>query len=239
MHDHLLEEPSTVSRTAPAPIQREAELLSSQALREGRPATMDPKAMLHLQRAAGNASVGGLMEEDERSPVKDVVGHGGGKPLDAPVREQMESAMGEDFGHVRVHTDSAASESAKSVQAQAYTVGSDIVFGSGNYSPDTAGGQRMLAHELTHVVQQRSGPVDGTPAAGGIKVSDPSDSFERAAEENADRFASGQQASVVGVGTEAVQRQEAPEEEEELQGMFLQRQAAGEEMEEEEEPAPA
>ena len=90
--------------------------------------------------------------------------------------------MGHDFGDVRVHTDATASDSARSVNAQAYTVGSDIVFQSGTYAPDTDGGRHVLAHELTHVVQQRSGPVDGTPAPGGIKISHPSDSFEQAAE---------------------------------------------------------
>ena len=64
------------------------------------------------------------------------------------------------------------------MSAHAYTVGSNIVFQRGAYDPGSTGGQTLLAHELTHVVQQRSGPVDGTPAAGGVSVSDPSDRFE-------------------------------------------------------------
>ena len=63
--------------------------------------------------------------------------------------------------------------------------GSDIVFKSGQFDTSSAVGQRTLAHELTHVVQQRSGPVDGTDAAGGIRVSDPADRFEQAAEATA------------------------------------------------------
>jgi hypothetical protein len=105
----------------------------------------------------------------------------------------MESALGHDFGDVRVHTDAAAAGSARAVQAQAYTVGSHVVFGEGRYQPGSTEGRRTLAHELTHVVQQRQGPVDGTPLArsagdtGGLQVSDPGDPFEREAEAVADQ----------------------------------------------------
>ena len=122
-----------------------------------------------------------------RSPVLDVVGRGGGRPLDGGVRRQMEGAFEQDFGDVRIHTGPDASRSAASVQASAYTVGSDIVFRDRAYSPGTEDGNRRLAHELAHVVQQREGPVDGTPRAGGIAVSSPSDRFERAARATADR----------------------------------------------------
>src|SRR3712207_1422922 len=125
--------------------------------------------------------------EEERSPVLDVVGSGGWSPLDADTRADMESRLGHDFGDVRVHTDAAAHDSARSLNAQAYTVGSDVVFQRDRYDPASAGGRLMLAHELTHVVQQRSGPVDGTDTGGGVRVSDPSDRFERAAVANAER----------------------------------------------------
>jgi hypothetical protein len=128
--------------------------------------------------------------EEERSPVHDVVGSGGGAPLDTETRADMETRFGHDFGDVRVHTDGAAHDSAKSVNAQAYTVGSNIVFQRDKYDPSSEGGKHMLAHELTHVVQQRSGPVDGTDTGGGVKVSDPSDRFEREAVANADRLMS-------------------------------------------------
>ena len=128
--------------------------------------------------------------EEERSPVHDVVGSGG-TPLEPGLRADMEGRFGHDFGDVRIHNDAAAHHSAKSVNAQAFTVGSDIVFQSGNYDPGSAAGKHMLAHELTHVVQQRSGPVDGTDAGGGVKVSDPSDRFERQAVANADHVMSG------------------------------------------------
>jgi hypothetical protein len=135
---------------------------------------------MHLQRTAGNAGVVQLLGE-EPSPVMDVVGRGGGSPLDDSTRGFMESRFGHDFGDVRIHNDSRASDSALAVNAQAYTVGNDIVFQSDRYQPHSSEGQQMIAHELTHVVQQRSGPVSGTPAPGGIQISDPSDSFEREA----------------------------------------------------------
>ena len=98
--------------------------------------------------------------------------------------------MGQDFSDVRVHTGDAADASARSVSAHAYTVGSNIVFQRGTYDPGSSQGRTLLAHELTHVVQQRSGPVEGTPAAGGVSVSDPSDRFEVEAARNADRVMS-------------------------------------------------
>ena len=66
----------------------------------------------------------------------------------------MESRFGHDFSQVRVHTDTRAAESARAVNARAYTVGRNVVFGSGQYAPGSGEGQRLLAHELTHVVQQ-------------------------------------------------------------------------------------
>jgi hypothetical protein len=200
------------------------------ALAEGRPQSLDAAGIMHLQRTAGNASVNSFLAEgEERSPVLDVVGSGGGQPLDRNTRAEMEAGFGHDFSDVRIHTGGKASESAKSVQAQAYTVGNDIVFGGDNYAPDSSAGKRTLAHELTHVVQQRSGPVDGTPTSGGVSISDPSDRFEQAAEHTADRVMAGgassdtastgaavQRDEEEGMGAEpAVQRQEMPEEEQE------------------------
>jgi hypothetical protein len=80
-----------------------------------------------------------------------------GKPLDASTRDFMEMRFTHDFSSVRVHTDARAAKSAQEVNARAYTVGGDIIFGAGQYSPRTGVGQRLLAHELTHVVQQRTG----------------------------------------------------------------------------------
>jgi hypothetical protein len=79
-----------------------------------------------------------------------------GSPLDSSTRSFFESRFGHDFSRVRVHSDTAAQRSARDVSAQAYTVGSDIVFGAGRLRPDTHEGRLLLAHELTHVVQQSS-----------------------------------------------------------------------------------
>lgn len=179
--------------------------MAGRAAADGRPDVLGPAGLLALQRAAGNAGVTAMMEdantEEEHSPVHDVIGSGG-SPLDHGTRADMEGRFGHDFSDVRVHTDSAAHESAVSVNAQAYTVGSDIVFQGGNYDPGSSQGAHMLAHELTHVVQQRSGPVDGAEAGGGVRVSDPGDSFERAASANADHVM-----SAGPVGGAAVQRE--------------------------------
>ncbi|ABA58324.1 hypothetical protein Noc_1858 [Nitrosococcus oceani ATCC 19707] len=77
-----------------------------------------------------------------------------GKPLDSATRSLFEPRFGHDFSQVRVHTDTLAAESAKAVNAQAYTVGDHVVFGQRKYKPRSLGGLRLLAHELTHVVQQ-------------------------------------------------------------------------------------
>ena len=205
-------------------IERDDTDLLGRAAAAGRPDVLGPAGILGLQRAVGNAGVGTLVEE-ERSPVHDVVNSGGGAPLDTETRADMEGRLGHDFGDVRIHTDGAAHESAKSVSAQAYTVGSNIVFQRDKYDPSSDTGKHMLAHELTHVVQQRNGPVDGTDAGGGVKVSDPSDRFEREAVANADRVMSPVQRC--GSSGDSVQREDAPPaeegEEEKMAQTFVQR----------------
>jgi hypothetical protein len=79
-----------------------------------------------------------------------------GRPLDTSLRQEMEQRFGRDFSQVRVHTSSAAEQSARDVNANAYTVGNDIVFNTGRFAPSTNAGRSLLAHELTHVVQQQS-----------------------------------------------------------------------------------
>jgi hypothetical protein len=79
---------------------------------------------------------------------------GGGRPLDATARNFMEPKFGYDFSNVKIHNDTAAHQSASNINALAYTHGNNIVFGAGQYQPDTQAGKQLLAHELTHVVQQ-------------------------------------------------------------------------------------
>jgi hypothetical protein len=166
-------------------------------------APFHPSAVIGLQRTAGNAAVSAMLQrslvtaegpdtdgDEETSPVLDIVGKGRGQPLDKDLRAEMESQLGSDFSDVRVHTDADAAKSAKAVAARAYTVGNDVVLGADAPALDSAQGKRTLAHELTHVLQQRRGPVDGTPTGGGISISDPSDRFEQAAEAAATRVMS-------------------------------------------------
>jgi len=107
-----------------------------------------------------------------------------GKPLDAPVRTDMEQRLGHDFSQVRVHADGRAAASAQAVDAQAYTVGRSVVFGAGRYAPASAEGRDLLAHELAHVVQQGS----VAPPSGQLRVGAVNDHAEAAA----DRAAAGQ-----------------------------------------------
>ncbi|HUH98340.1 MAG TPA: DUF4157 domain-containing protein [Anaerolineales bacterium] len=119
--------------------------------------TTRPLARAVLQRKAAGvertASIPALVHEVLRSP---------GRPLDAKTRALFEPRFGMDFSSVRLHTDQKAARSALAVNALAYTVGRDIVFGEGQYRPSAAHGRELLAHELTHVVQQRTS-ADGPP----------------------------------------------------------------------------
>ena len=87
-------------------------------------------------------------------PIVDEVLRSPGQPLDPDIRAFFEPRFGYDFSHVRVHTDRKAAESARAVNAAAYTVGREMVFGEGQYSPGITEGQRLIAHELTHAAQQ-------------------------------------------------------------------------------------
>lgn len=93
-----------------------------------------------------------MFEETEATVGSGV--QGSGKPLPTDTRSEFESKIGADFSHVRVHTGPKADEAARSINAKAYTMGSDIAFRDGNYSPGSSSGKKLLAHELTHVVQQ-------------------------------------------------------------------------------------
>ena len=118
----------------------------------------------------GSARVPPIVDEVLRSPSQ---------PLDAATRAFFEPHFGHDFSKVRLHTGSRAAESANAVQARAYTAGREIVFGADQYQPGTAAGNALLAHELTHVVQQGlEAPTAGSPRS----ISSPTDAAEREAE---------------------------------------------------------
>lgn len=106
---------------------------------------------------------------------------GGGVSLDPGARVRIEPLVGDSLTDVRVHDNPSADALARSVQARAFTTGRDVFFARGEYRPGSASGERLLAHELTHVVQQR-----GAPLSGPLTVSDPGDPFEREADRTAD-----------------------------------------------------
>jgi len=112
-----------------------------------------------------------------------------GQPLDAATRAFMEPRFGHDFSRVRVHTDVKAAASARSVNALAYTVGRDVVFGGNQYAPGTNAGKRILAHELTHVVQQASAGVTDGPVPQALGIGSSRDPLEREADAIASRVA--------------------------------------------------
>jgi hypothetical protein len=137
-----------------------------------------------LQRKADSTGqipvVPPLVHEVLRSP---------GQPLGREARTFMEPRFGHDFSRVRVHTDSRAAESARSVGALAYTVGSDIAFSQGYFNPGTKKGKRLLAHELTHVIQQGHGGHHLQR----LSVGSSGDPLEEEADRTADQVVSPQQ----------------------------------------------
>jgi len=116
-------------------------------------------------------------EEEETIQAKETPGHvtgvtpeiesritaikGGGHPLPKSVRTFFEPQFGQNFSHVRIHTNPEVAETAMALNAQAFTIGQDVMFGAGQYAPETTAGKRILAHELTHVVQQNGNKVQG------------------------------------------------------------------------------
>lgn len=109
--------------------------------------TVAPKGLLQRKRANGH-------ELETVPPIVHEVLRSSGEPLDAETRGFFELRFGHDFSQVRVHADAKAAESAKAVNALAYSVGQNVVFGAGYYSPGSVAGKRLLAHELIHVTQQ-------------------------------------------------------------------------------------
>jgi hypothetical protein len=110
---------------------------------------------------------------------------GGGRALDSAVRGSMESAFGADFRGVNIHTDANAAQLARQVQATAFTHGNNIYFSPGTFDPGSARGQHLLAHELTHVVQQQQGRGGGGRSAAGTVIGPADDPAELEADSTA------------------------------------------------------
>jgi len=139
-------------------------------------------------------------------PIVHEVLHSPGQPLDLQTRMFFEPRFGHDFSKVRVHTDEKAAESAQAVNALAYTVGSDVVFRNNHYQPRSGSGQNLLAHELTHVIQQDHGNAHGLASASRHDAS-----FEREADHVAENMRTGQSAVPnISASGLALRRDEAP-----------------------------
>ncbi|MCP5099053.1 MAG: DUF4157 domain-containing protein [Chloroflexi bacterium] len=148
-------------QTALAPETKKLSTLNRPTLQRrcacGKPTTTNGecaecnKKKRRLQRKATN------QQTPETVPpiVHEVLGEPG-RPLDSATRTFMEARFGHDFSHVRIHANSKAVESAQAVHAHAFTVGNNIVFGEGNYTPNSTSGRQLLAHELTHTLQQKN-----------------------------------------------------------------------------------
>src|SRR5215218_5815795 len=129
-------------------------------------------------------------------------------PLEPNVRAQMESRLGHAFNHVRIHSDGKAGAAARSVNALAYTVGNDVVFGAGKFAPGSSDGDLLLAHELTHVIQQGGGATR-QPIPSVLPIGDPNDKLEAEARISAANLGSGarfKSAVSPAMATLAVQR---------------------------------
>ncbi len=164
---------SKSKKAAPTPtVSEQAPQAMESALAD--PASASPQQVLQLQRRYGNRAVQRLIQRaNEPDEAKGPIGleggqvsgdlqhqidsaKGGGQPLDKGTGSQIGGALGADFSNVHVHTDSKSNEINQSLSAKAFTTGSDIFFSQGAYNPGTHGGKELIAHELTHVVQQGS-----------------------------------------------------------------------------------
>jgi hypothetical protein len=172
-----------------------------------------PTGMAGLHRAIGNQAVQRLIaqrnghgptELDEDTAGRIDRARSGGQPLDHSTQDQMGQAMGYDMSGVRVHTSPEAHDLSHQLGAKAFTTGQDVFFREGAYDPASTAGRELIAHELTHVVQQGTGQVQGGSK---MTVNAPGDAHEQQAD-----------ASARATATTGVQRQEELPEEEVVQG---------------------
>jgi hypothetical protein len=138
-------------------------------------------AFTSVAREAAGILPGGQVHPALQSEITS--SRGGGTSLDAGVQSRFSESLG-DLSDVRVHTDDRSDQLNRSVSARAFATGTDVFFARGEYSPGSASGDRLIAHELAHVVQQR-----GAPAGGPLTVSNPGDALETEADAVADELA--------------------------------------------------
>lgn len=187
-------------------------------------------AVLRLQRQAGNRAVQRLLVQrssadgfdlDEATAGRIDRARGSGQPLDGVLQQQMGDHMGYDFSRVRVHTGPESDALNQQLSARAFTTGQDIFLRSGDYSPGSSSGRELIAHELSHVVQQGTGRVTGSGS--GMTVRPAGDAFEQEADALARQAAHASPAASAQPDGGGIQRQDIPEDEE-IQTKVLQRQ---------------
>src|SRR6185312_14165650 len=170
----------TVTRVSGALLQRKCACGGSTEM-EGDCEECKKKKLQRKAVGNGPATAPPIVHEVLRSP---------GLPLDAATRSYFEPRFGHDFSRVRVHTDDKAARSARAVNAAAYTVGSDIVFGPNQYRPSQGKGNQLVAHELTHVVQQETSMASPGSAPGSLPIAPSDDGAEHEAEKVANNLGS-------------------------------------------------
>jgi hypothetical protein len=154
-HTQIQTKPETPSFSPSPPLAARTTLLQRKCACGGTPGLDGECAECRRKRLLGSQR--NLVDQAEVPPIVDEVLRSQGRPLDAYTRASTEASVGHDFSKVRIHTDPKAAESARAVNALAYTVGQDIAFGAGQYAPERTEGRQLIAHELTHVVQQARG----------------------------------------------------------------------------------
>jgi hypothetical protein len=141
--------------------EREADQVAAEVMRNLAPSVTADEEQPRVRRSAEEAVVGlegGPLAADTEAGIQQ--GRGGGTRLPDPLRRSMEGSFGADFGTVRVHTGPSAHGLNRALQSRAFTVGGDIFFARNQYQPQSRAGQSLLAHELTHTIQQgASGPA--------------------------------------------------------------------------------
>jgi hypothetical protein len=157
------------------PYEQEAERVAQEVMSMSHAATAHGGAKaVNVQRMCAECEEQSLHKASQGPAASEPAGleervdraRSGGEPLPDSARSFFEPRFGRDFSQVRIHTDGAAGESAQELNARAYTVGRDIVFGTGEYAPETDSGKALLAHELVHVVQQRGQHVQRLTVTG-------------------------------------------------------------------------
>jgi Domain of unknown function (DUF4157) len=167
--EHAAEKRRDQSAPEPSPELSSQERLAS---------AVGNQAFSALARQGAGILPGGRAHPDVEAAISQ--SRGGGQSLDDTSRQNMGGKLGDSLDDVRVHTDDSANALASSVSARAFTTGNDIYFAKGEHNPGSSDGQQLLAHELTHVVQQR-----GASTSGPLTVSQPGDALENEAEATA------------------------------------------------------